>query len=107
MATEWQWLASFSASCLHAAHSILGGKKLVNSQHADKLALPAAELGEQINSSGLPEARFWRFLHALGHQIENNRELALTAMRKTVGASGAKESIAAQIAARIGDLELA
>ena len=107
MGIEWRWLASFSASCLHAADAIARGRKLVEPRLADVLTPPALALREEIQNAGIPAARLWRNLLALGHHIENNRELALTASRKTVGGSAANETVASRIAGRIADLETA
>jgi hypothetical protein len=107
MATEWLWLASFSASCLHAAQTILRGKTLVEPRIAEALEPAARGLQDEIRAARLPEPRFWRRLQSLSHQIEHNRELAQTAIRKTLGGSETPETTVARIAARITELESA
>jgi hypothetical protein len=107
MTAEWRWVASFSASCLHAAQAILRGKNFVNPQLAEAISPSAVALGEEIRAAGPFESRFWRHLNALGHQIENNRELASTAIRKTLGPNSTQEATIARLATLIGQLESA
>lgn len=106
MATSLQWVASFSASCFHAADAMVRGAKLVDGNLAPQLSQSALALRETVRGSGLPETRLWRQLLALSHQIENNRELAATAIRKTSGGSQ-HEALAGRLAGRIADLEAA
>jgi hypothetical protein len=105
MSINLRWIASVSASCLHAADAFVRGNPLVDSRVTAAVSAPASGLRDEILASPLPPQRFWRQLLSLAHQIENNRELAAVAIRKTVGSSIALEPLANRIAGWLTTLE--
>jgi len=82
---EIRWQASMSASCLHAAEGMCRRRPVVDASFAESLAEPTAKLAAEIKAQDLPAARFWRHLTALAAGIDNNRQLAEVALRKTIG----------------------
>jgi hypothetical protein len=107
MSISLRWLASVSASCLHAAEGLCRGRAPADQRFAAALAEPAGELSAAIKAGGLPAPRFWRELIALSAGIENNRQLAETALAKTVGRGAQAQTAAPRIAAAIAALEAA
>jgi hypothetical protein len=104
MPTQIRWIASLSSSSLHAADAIRRGWELVEPQLSTAIRPAAIDLADEIRSSGLPQERLWGYLNALAHQIENNRELAATALRKTVGGT-ANETLTSRLTGRIAAIE--
>jgi hypothetical protein len=96
---ELRWLASSSASALHAAACVFQGLELVEAKLAQELAEPARSLHEIFKSLGK-----WGPVLALSAGIESNRELAEVAIRKIRGA-GAVDTHRDRLAAAIGDVE--
>jgi hypothetical protein len=103
--TELRWLVSFSSSCLHAADAIAQGWELVDPRLAEPLWMPAIALRDEILAAHLPAPRVWQVLTAFAHQIENNRELAVMSLRKTIGWAAQHEALAQRLAAWIAALE--
>lgn len=102
---ETRWLASVSASCLHAAEGLCRGRKVADDRFAAALVEPAARLAEEIRAVGLPAARFWRHLTALAAGIDNDRRLAELAITKTIGPGDRTESAVPRVARWITELE--
>jgi hypothetical protein len=107
MSISLRWIASFSASCLHAAEAIAHGKSLSDRRLIEALSIPAVALRDEISKSSLPAGRFWRQLLAVAHHFENNRELATTAIRKVVPWQPGYETLAGRLADRIAAVETA
>ena len=105
MGTDLRWIASVSASALHAANAYVEGWKLTDVRLRDTIATPAAALQSDIVSSTLPPKRYWRQLLALSHHFENNRELARTAIRKVIAWQPQYESLAGRLGERIAAVE--
>lgn len=103
--TSLRWLASFSASCLHAANAVARGRSLTDPRLGAAVVEPARVLMEAIGDLPVPAPRFWRQLLALAHQIENNRELAAVSLQKTLGRKPIVDSLAPRLAATIAELE--
>ncbi len=104
--TELKWLASFPASCLHAAEAIARGQLIADSRMAEAIAEPAQILRQTIVSTGLPRTLFWRNLLGFSDMAEGTAQLAQRCVTKTVGA-GRAELIAGPIAAAISGVEQA
>jgi hypothetical protein len=105
--TDIRWLASFSASCLHAADATRRGQLIVDQRLADAVNEPARELRRQVSAAGLPVDRFWRCLLGLSSELESNFELATAALRKAAGQLAGREGLVGVLAGCIGDLEAA
>src|SRR6187549_3950657 len=99
MATTLNWRVSSSASALHAAEALVRGEALADAGLASVLFEPAAGLQAEIQSSQLPEDRFWRNLLGVSAMIASNRELAQLALVKTIGRGAAAENAEPRIAA--------
>ncbi len=102
-----RWIASVSTSCLHAADAVVRGKTLTDPRLTNIVSGPAIGLHDEIRGSSLPVERYWQQLLAWAHHVENNRELAALAIRKTAGWKPQFESLAARLADRIAALESA
>lgn len=100
------WKPAFSTSWLHAAHAIGQNHELVDPDLAKIIQGPVTAFERAIESTGVPREPLWQNLLGLSVEIENNRQLALQALTKTVGASRA-ELLAGQFAGVISDLEVA
>jgi len=96
---ELRWLASSSASALHAAACVVQGFQLVDEELAQKLAEPATTLHQIFMSIGN-----WEHALPLSAGIESNRELAEVAIRKARGAA-AVDVYRDRLAAAIGEVE--
>jgi len=79
-----RWPASHSASCFHTIHAWLRWRRLANGRLADAIAPAAEELARQVAATGVSAEQFWSHLIALAAEIDGNRELAETAVRKTL-----------------------
>lgn len=106
MLMRLRWLASHSLSGLHAAAALVRGEELVDSQLAEALAGPAAELQQEIVAANLPADRFWRMACALATTFDNNRQLAKMAAYRTLGHASPNE-LSVRIGGRISDVEAA
>ncbi len=107
MNTELRWIAGQSASCLHATEALRRGRPLIDARMAASVTEPARELLRQVEACGLPEEKFFYHLVPLSAGIESNRELAQTALRKTIGSGPRAESMIGSLAGWIGDVEVA
>ncbi len=104
---ELRWLVSFPASCLHAAEAISCGQLIADQRLAEAITEPAQELRRSIVSAGLPRAAFWRQLVGLAASIDNHRQLAELAIRKTMGPATRNAFIASDLAGHIAAIESA
>src|SRR3954469_25282538 len=107
MSTTLTWRTSFSTSVLHAAEALLRGESLADQRMASALAEPVALLQREIDGANLPKDRFWRHLLGLSATIENNRDLALRALVKTIGHGNAAEMAEPRLTAAIAAVETA
>lgn len=103
---ELQWLASFPASCLHAAEAVAHGRLVSDTLMAEAIAEPAQVLRQTIVAAGLPRTAFWRNLTGFAVAAEGTTQLAERAVTKTVGAS-CTTGVVAEIAAAISGLQSA
>ncbi len=103
---ELRWLASFPASCLHAAEAIAQGQLVVDTRMAEAIAQPAQILRQTIVAAGLPRTTFWRNLLGLSDAAEGSQQLAERALTKTVGAARG-EMVAGQLSSAISGVEAA
>lgn len=107
MSLKLRWIASVSTSALHIAEALSQGKTIIDPRLSDSILESSRELQDEILKSSLPAERLWRQLVALSHHIENNRELAETAIRKTVGWHPTREALAMRLGERIAGVEMA
>jgi hypothetical protein len=104
---EINWRVSFSASCLHAAEAIACGQLIADQRLAEAIADPAQELRQAVVNAGLPRVTFWRHLVGLSGTVDNNRQLAELAIRKTIGTQQRNEALTSEIGGHITELEAA
>jgi hypothetical protein len=93
---ELRWIASSSASCLHASAALIEGRRLIDARVAEELEQPTVTFAAQC-APLLAEGLLSSHLIALAGGIQNNRELATVALTKAVGrerAGPAVESLA-------------
>lgn len=102
---EIRWLAAPLVSALHAAEAITSGRTLVEPRAAEALAEPVEGLAREIVAAKLPVAKFWNHLLPLAQGSGGTRQLAETAIVKTVGRTIATESLAARIGRELTALE--
>lgn len=105
MPTQLRWLVSESASCLHAAALIAGGKRLADPRAAPALAEPCRELVATFHRFDLSLDRFLQHAVPLSAGVENDRQLAEVALRKTFGQQAADETRITAVAEAIRRLE--
>jgi hypothetical protein len=107
MAIELRWLASTSASALHAAEALSRGESLVDERLQENLEEPTARFHEEIEEAGLVAGDMVPLVAALAMGIENNRELIEVAMTRLRGRSDTLADSVGRIAGRVADLEAA
>ena len=105
MPTDLHWIASASASALHAANAYVEGRNLTDVRLRDTIVSPAAALHAEIMNSSLPVIRYWKQLLAWSHHMEHNRELARTAIRKVCSWQAQYESLAGRLGELISSVE--
>src|SRR5262245_28372017 len=106
MTIELRWLASASASTLHAAAAMLEGWPLVDRTTAAALASDVDDLGPELVFVGIAPARF--FEHAIpgSTQSDNPSRVAELAVAKLQGPTPAAEAAPA-LARRLRALQAA
>ncbi len=102
---DLKWLASFSASCLHAADAARRGQLIADSRIAAAIEQPARNLRRAVAATGLPAERVWSHLLGLSAEHDNNQQLMDLALKKVAG-SGGSPAVAA-LAGHLADLEAA
>ncbi len=107
MSSELRWSVSQSACCFYAADCLQRGRTFDDTALVAALAEPVGLLSREIENAGAAPDRLWAQLVPLAAQIENNPQLAKTALRKAVGSSARTETLAPRLAGRIADLETA
>lgn len=107
MAIELRWLASTSASALHAAEALFRGESLVDARLQHTMEEPTERFVEEIEAAGLLAGEMVPLAAALAMGIENNRELIEVAMTKLRGRSDSLSDSVGRIAGRVADLEAA
>jgi hypothetical protein len=107
MAIELRWLASTSASALHAAEAIFRGESLVDDRLQERLTDPTEQLVEEIEAAGMAADEMVPLIAALSIGIENNRELIEVGITKLRGRSESLGDTVGRIAGRVADLEAA
>ena len=104
--TELRWIASFSASCFHAAWAVLEGLPLVDGDMQGEWDEAVRGLAREIDTCGLPRGALMEQLCALSAGIDNNTELAQVAARKVAGGDTSRQR-APSLARAITQLETA
>ncbi|MBI2826206.1 MAG: hypothetical protein HYX69_16115 [Planctomycetia bacterium] len=102
--TALRWIASSSASALHAAAALLREQPLVDGNLAAALASPVSGLREVLIDEAVPVEGFLGHAVPLSAGIENYRELAALVVKK-VAWRDAGERISSRLAAAIADIE--
>lgn len=105
MPTELRWLLSTSTSSLHAASAILHSDSITNDELIQSLTAPAELLAREISTAGFNKKKLLSQLVPLSASIDNNQQLADTAIRKAFGPNALSEDVAARIAGAISDIE--
>jgi len=85
MALNLQWVASCSASVLHAAAALIAGTPPAAPELWQPLVEPVAALSELLQRLGIQPDALFAHLIPLSVGIPENRMLAEVALRKTVG----------------------
>jgi len=101
------WLASFSASSIHAADALIHGHTFVDPALQQAIAGPSRELSAEIEAIGLEADETLERLNELASEFENNRQLAERALVKMVGDSRVSSEAIERLAGRIADVESA
>lgn len=104
---EIRWLAGPLVSALHAAEAITTGRTLVEPRVTESLAEPVEGLAREIVAAKLPVAKFWSHLLPLSQGCGGTRQLAETALVKTVGRTLGGESLAARLGTQLAALDAA
>lgn len=107
MAMELRWLASMSASALHAVEAILQRETLVDERLQETLARPVADLCGEMEAFGLNSTEMVPLMAALAMGIENNRELVEVAITKLRGRTDSRGEATGRIAGRVADVAAA
>ena len=101
-----RWLASVSASCLHAASVAARGARLADARLAAALAAPAASLAGELQASGLDPQAFFEQAVPLAADFDNKVQLAERVLSKLRG-PGDHAALAGRLAAWFAQLEAA
>jgi hypothetical protein len=107
MAIDLRWLASASASALHAVDAISRGETLVDERLQACLTEPAERLVDEMEAAGVVAEQAMPLLAALAMGIENNRELVEVAVTRLRGRSDSLADLVGRIAGRVADVEAA
>jgi hypothetical protein len=107
MPVEIRWIASSSASAMHAACALAAEQALADAALAEALAPPSRALAAVAEVGGLDQTQFWSHLVPLAAGIQNNRELADVALAKMIGRNARQATLIAELAGRLSDLESA
>lgn len=108
---QLRWIASFSASCLHATTAMIRGNQLTDSRLAAVLAEPSAAMSATLTDSIATDVALrdtlLEHLTAQAAGIENNRQLAEVALTKTLGKGRFAETAQRRLTGAIADCEAA
>jgi hypothetical protein len=107
MGVEISWRRNGLTSALHAAEAIARNEALAEARLADALTAPAMQLAAEIDTVGLPAARFWRHLIPLSANLAGRRLLLDAAVTKTVGRGGRLEAIVSGLDGCLAAVEIA
>jgi hypothetical protein len=106
MAIEVIWRSTSLTSSLHAALAATSGQTLVDPRLAS-LQEPAMQLRSAIDAANLPADRFWGHLLPLSGMGLGRRQLAETAVAKTIGRGPRFDAIIGDVDACIAEIEAA
>ncbi len=106
MPLEIRWIASFSASSLHAAAAIFQKRPLADLALAKNLTESAAALAYAAHVCGFSATKLFEHLVPLARGIDSNRELAETAIRRAIGPDAGEIDVES-ISEAIHDVETA
>lgn len=104
---ELRWLTAPLVSALHAAEAMTSGRSLVEPSLAEALAEPVEGLAREIVAAKLPVSKFWGHLLPLAQGCGGTRQLAETAIVKTVGRIITLDSLAARIGTQLAAIDSA
>ena len=104
MQMELRWIASFSASCVHATSAIWRGFPCSDSALVTALAAPIERFLNAVTASRMPVDVFLRHLLPLSAEQHSNRELMVIALRKTLG-GGDHDGRVARLSTALADIQ--
>jgi len=104
---QLRWKASFSATCLHAAHCTAEGLPIADARLAAALQPAVERLLREIKASGLSAKSTLPLLVSLAAEHENNRQLVQRAISKLWGAGAMEPESLVRLAGCVADLEAA
>ncbi|MEM8947173.1 MAG: hypothetical protein AAGD11_18510 [Planctomycetota bacterium] len=100
-----RWKASFSASCLHAAASMLEGLPIADTSAAANLRPCVEALRDELRGCGLDAGPTLQLLVGLAAEYENNRQLVEVAVTRSRGRAAIDDATIRRLAGCIADLE--
>lgn len=103
---ELRWLAGPLVSALHAAEALTTGRTLVEERVAAAIAEPVEGLAREIVAAKLP-ATLWSHLLPLAQGCGSTRQLAETALVKTLGRTAQTGPLAGRLGSQLAMLEAA
>ncbi len=104
---QLRWKASFSATCLHAAHCMAEGLPIVDTRLAGALQPAVDSLLGEIKACGLSAKSTLPLLVSLAAEYENNRQLVQRTVGKLHGAGALSRESIARLTGCVADLEAA
>jgi hypothetical protein len=104
---EVRWIASLSASALHAARAACRSEALAGNALVAALAEPIVALERELEAAEVPREPFWRHIVPLAAGIESNRQLLERVLARSVGRGPRAEALVGRLAGRVSDLEAA
>lgn len=105
MTISLRFRTSPSAACMRAVWCLRQGIPLTDAQLAEAIRRPAEELFATISIAGWPVDALLLELLNLAADVDNNRQLAEQAARRTVGPQAASSSHLTRVGGAIADLE--
>ncbi|MCA9123350.1 MAG: hypothetical protein H6822_08370 [Planctomycetaceae bacterium] len=103
---ELEWKTSELASCCHTIVGIVRGLPLADSRLGEPFADAALTLRQHVASLRLPEGPFWSNLLAYSHQVDDQRSLLRTVIRKSIGIDSTSEDLVVKLANDLREVEL-
>lgn len=104
MPTNLRWKAPLLTTCLHLADGLVRGLPPVDPRLAEAAAEPAARLRASIEACGVPPGRMWRQLAGLSGLNDSPRQVAETALVKTIGRVDRLDAAVSYLAGTLADL---
>ncbi len=106
MAIDLSWRVTLSATSLHVAEAYCRADARLAPGLAAAVSEPAARLRRELLAAGFRERPFWRHIVPLAGEIENNRRLVETTVRKMGGNRLCAAGTLSALAGCVADLEM-